>query len=201
MNLQQAAGAVVVAILCAGCQSTSIRSAWFDTDFTGPPMQRIVVYAEAGTTADSRAVEDMLAARLRAAGVDGVTGTSLRLDDPALTDEGFTRGVVDSGAQGLLLVRLLGVDTRTQIATTLAPGGMAWGRGTWGGTSRHRTVTQVVQYDIATVETKLFDVSSRRVVWAATTSTLNPRSVVQELPAFTDLIVGQLRDRQIVGPK
>jgi hypothetical protein len=62
-------------------------------------------------------------------------------------------------------------------------------------------VTQVVQYDIATVETKLFDVSSRRVVWAATTSTLNPRSVVQELPAFTDLIVGQLRDRQIVGPK
>lgn len=202
MNVRQVAGALVVAALCAGCQTTSIRSAWFDTDFAGPPMQRIVVVSEVGTAVENRAVEDAFVDRLRATGVEGVAGSSLRLDDPALTESAFARAVTDSGAQGLLLVRLLGVDTRTQITTTLVPGGMAWGRSPWGaGPQRHVPVTRVNQYDIASVETKLFDVKTRQLVWGATTNTVNPRSVQREIPGFTDLIIGQLQGRAIVAPK
>jgi hypothetical protein len=60
-------------------------------------------------------------------------------------------------------------------------------------------VQQVSQYDLATVETKLFDVPTRNLVWAATTSTFNPRSVAQETPGFADLIIGQLSERGIVA--
>ena len=62
-------------------------------------------------------------------------------------------------------------------------------------------VQQVSQYDLATVETKLFDVQTRNLVWAATTSTFNPRSVARETPAFADLIIGQLADRGIIAAK
>ena len=34
---------LLAAALASGCQSTSIRSAWFDTDFAGPPMRKIIV--------------------------------------------------------------------------------------------------------------------------------------------------------------
>jgi len=62
-------------------------------------------------------------------------------------------------------------------------------------------VQEVRQYDIATVETKLFDVKTKQLVWAATTSTFNPRSVARESPAFADLIIGQLASRGIIAAK
>ena len=193
--------AVAILSLCAGCQSTFIRSAWFDTNFTGPPMRKIIVVGDAGSTASSRVVEDAFAEKLRAAGVDAVQGHTLAID----TDTGdapFMTAVASSGAQGLLLVRLLGVDTRTRVSTTMAPGGMAWGRGPWG-TSTWQTVpvTQVSQYDLATVETKLFDVKTRGVVWAATTETFNPRAVAQEVPSFATVIIGALTARGIIAGK
>lgn len=63
---------VIAVVALAACQSTSLRSAWFDTGFSGPPMRKIVVVGELGSVAQ---------------------------------------------ANGLLLVRLLGVDTRTQVNT------------------------------------------------------------------------------------
>jgi hypothetical protein len=193
---------LVLAALVSGCQTTSVRSAWFDTDFTGPPMRRIVVTGSIASAADERLLEDSFVEKLRAAGVDAVAGHSLRLDDPALPDASFDAAVAQSGAQGLLLVRLLGVDTRTQVSTTMVRGGMGWGRGTWGGATRTMIpVQEVRQYEIATVESKLFDVPSRRLVWAATTTTFNPRSVAREAPAFASLVVGQLADRDIIARK
>ena len=109
---------------------------------------------------------------------------------------------MNSGAQGLLFVRLLGVDTRTQVSTTMVPTGMHWGPGPWGAPTRTMVpVQQVRQYDLATVETKLFDVQTKALVWAATTSTLNPTSVARETPAFAELIIGQLAARGIIQTK
>ena len=190
--------------LLSGCQSTSIRSAWFDTDFTGPPLRKIVVAGSVSGVADGRLVEDTFVEKLRAAGVDAIAGHSIRLDDPKLPEASFDAAVMNTGAQGLLLVNLLDVDTRTQVMTTMVHGGMGWGRGTWGWGSATRTmvpVQEVRQYDIATVETKLFDVKTKQLVWAATTSTFNPRSVARESPAFADLIIGQLASRGIIERK
>jgi hypothetical protein len=62
-------------------------------------------------------------------------------------------------------------------------------------------VTQVRQYDLAAVETKLFAVGSRDLVWAATTETFNPRSIERELPGYASLVIGQLAARGIIAGK
>jgi hypothetical protein len=62
-------------------------------------------------------------------------------------------------------------------------------------------VQQVTQYDLAVVETKLFQVQTKQLVWAATTSTQSPRTVAREAPAFADLIIGQLASRNIIERK
>lgn len=198
-----------IVLLVSGCQSTSIRSAWFDTSFAGPPMTKIVVAGNFQRTSDGRLLEDIVVAKLRASGVDGIAAHALRMDDPSMTQEAFRAAVVDSGAQGLLLVSLLGVDTRTQVTTTMVHGGMGWGPGPWGWGGpgwggvgwTSIPVQQVNQYDLATVETKLFDVKTRQIVWAATTTTLNPTSVAREAPGFADLIVGELASRRIIASK
>lgn len=203
---------LAVAVLLAGCQSTSIRSAWFDTSFAGPPMRKIVVAGNLSSTVSERVLEDAMVAQLRAAGVDAVASHTLRLDDPKMPLAEFQAAVIDSGAQGLLLVTLLGVDTRTQVTTTMVHGGMGWGRGPWGAPGWGAPgwgmpawgaipVTEINQYDLATAETKLFDVKTRQLVWAATTTTFNPRSVDREAPGFAQVIVGQLASRQIIAGK
>lgn len=200
---------VALAALVSGCETTTIRSAWFDTEFTGPPMRKIVVIGGGISSTESRVFEDQFVEKLRAAGVDAIAGHTIGLDDNKQANDAFVATVNGTGAQGLLLVRLLGVDTRTQIRTTMVQGGMGWGRGYWGGPwgpggASMRTmvpVQEVSQYDVAAVETKLFHVQTRQVVWAATTSTHNPGTVVRETPAFADLIIGQLASRNIIERK
>jgi hypothetical protein len=194
---------LAVAAVLSGCQSTSIRSAWYDTDFAGPPMRKIVVVTGIASVADARAFEDAFAARLRLAGVEGISGHTVNIDDTNASANTFAAAVTNTGAQGLLLVSVLDVDTRTQVSTTMVQGGMGWGRGPWGSASSRSVmpVQQVRQDTIATVEAKLFDVQTRQVVWAATTSTLNPRSIARETPAFADLIVDQLSRRGIIATK
>lgn len=187
--------------LCAGCQTTAIRSAWFDADFKGPPMRKIIVVGDFNTTTSNRVLEDELAQKLRDAGVDAVAGHAVSLA-PDTTEAAFVGAVTGSGAQGLLLVGLLGVDTRTQISTTMASGGMGWGRSPWGwGGSMREPVARVQQFDLVTVETKLFDVKSRDLVWAATTESFNPRSLSQELPSFAAVVIRELTARGIIAPK
>jgi len=197
--------AVALAALVSGCESTTIRSAWFDTEFTGPPLRKIVVLGGGISTTESRVFEDMFVEKLRAAGVDAVAGHSAGLDDANLGNDAFVAAVTKTGAQGLLFVRLLGVDTRTQISTTMVHGGMDWGLGPWGpwaGAARPIVpVQQISQYDTATVETKLFHVETKQLIWAATTSTLNPRTVARETPAFAERIIGQLASRNIIERK
>ena len=60
--------------LLAGCQTTSIQSAWFDSSYRGGPFRKIVVIASDGTTADSRVFEDIMVQSLQAAGVAAIPG-------------------------------------------------------------------------------------------------------------------------------
>lgn len=212
MNLRSLLAVLALVSLVAGCQSTSIRSAWFDTSFNAAPFRKIVVVGSVNSVADGRVFEDLFAERLRAAGVEGVAGYTVISDEARIADAAFASAVANTGAQGLLLVRLLGVDTRTQVTTTMVSGGMGWGSGPWGGSTWGGStwggprgmavpVQEVRQYDLATVEVKLFDVQTRQLVWAATTTTFNPTSVARETPGFADLIIGQLASRAIIQAK
>jgi len=135
MNLRSMVALVMLVALLSGCQSTTVRSAWFDTNFTGPPLRKLVVSGFANNIADGRVFEDAFVEKLRAVGVEAVAGHSVGLGDANLSEAAFVGAVLNSGAQGLLLVRLLGVDTRTQVTTTMVGGGMGWGTGPWGTTA------------------------------------------------------------------
>jgi len=61
---------VLATLTLAACQTTSIKSAWFDPGYTGGAMKKIVVVGVGGNLANRRVFEDIFAQKLRAAGVD-----------------------------------------------------------------------------------------------------------------------------------
>jgi len=151
--------------------------------------------------------EDIFAQKLGAVGVEGVPGYTVMPDEARVAEAPFSSAIERSGAQGLLLVRLLGVDTKTQVSTTVVSAGPAWGPGYGPGYGPYGgfygpawvPVTQVTQYDVASVEVSLYDVKTRRLIWSATTQTMNPQSVAQETPGFADLIIKQLAARGLIA--
>ncbi len=194
---------LLTAFLLAACASTTIRSAWFDTSYTGGPMKRIVVVGVGGQVADRRVFEDSFAAQLRAAGVEGIPGYTVAPDETRMDDAAFAGAVEHTGADGLLVVRLLNVDTRTQVSTAMVPGPSVWGpyRGGFYGPMWF-PATQVNQFDVARIESSLYDTKTQRLIWSATTDTINPSAVAQETPRFAAVIIGQLRARGLIaGPK
>jgi len=162
-----------------------------------------------------RAFEDIFAGKLQAAGVVALPGYQVLPSDVRFGDPAWTTAVESTGADGLISVRVLNVDTRTQVSTTLLPAGPAWGPygPGWGGWGPYWggpywgpdfgggfvAVPQVTQYNVATVETNLWDIKTRRVVYAATTSTVNPDSITNEAPGFAALIIGQLQARGLLA--
>jgi hypothetical protein len=194
----RALAVIALALAVAACASTTIRAAWYDSSYAGGPFRKIVVVGSHANIAVRRSFEDIFVDRLRAAGVDAKAGYLVLPPNAAPGDTVWNAAVEASGADGLLAVRLLGVDTKTEVYTTMTPGPMMWGYGGFWGPGMV-AVPQVVQYDVATVETTLWQVRTKSVVWSASTDTFNPASVQQEAPGFANLIIGQLAARGLIA--
>ena len=199
---------LLLTLLLAGCQTTSLQSAWFDPSFTGGPMHQIAIVAVGVNPANRRLAEDVFAQRLRNLGVNAVAGWTFIPDAARGAAEPFTEALRASGAEGLLIIRMLGVDTRTQVntmmVTTTTPvrAGPMWGPG-WGSTTVWATttvpVTQISQDSLVMVETSLYEAATGRLVWSGITQTLNPSDFQRDVAGFADVIIGQLRQRGLLG--
>ncbi|HTQ01865.1 MAG TPA: hypothetical protein VMN56_21280 [Casimicrobiaceae bacterium] len=204
MPMSRLLAAVASIALLAACQSTSIQSAWYDTSYRGGPFKKMVVIASDGTTADSRVFEDIFVQKLNAAGVVAVPGYTTVPPQARSAEGPFAAAVGATGADGVIIVRLLRVDTKTQVSTVMMPGPMIgpwggfYGPGFYGG--GFYPVPEVNQYDVAEVETNVYAVTTHSLVWAATTQTVNPTTVAQEAPSYADLIIAQMRARNLLPP-
>ena len=207
MQIARMLAALAVTLLLTACQTTSIQSAWYDTSYKAGPFRKIVVIASDGTTADSRVFEDIFVQKLLAAGVQAVPGYTTVPPDARRTESTFAPAVAATGADGVILVRLLRVDTKTQVSTVMMPGPMMgpwggfYGPGFYGGGfygGGFYAMPEVTQYDVASVETNVYNVVTKSLVWAATTQTVNPTTVAQEAPNYADLIIAQLRARNLL---
>jgi len=200
-------GAFAALLLLASCASTTLESTWSDPTYTGGPFKKFfVVGLSAPDTTARRNFEDIMAAKLQAAGVQAVPGYQF-IDAGSKADEpSFQAAVLRSGADGLIMSRLLGVDTQTNVSTMMVPGpglgmGVGIGRGWYGAYSGWYAVPQVTQYQIARVETSVFDVKTERLVWSATSETFNPTTVRQEAPGLADTVIKALQARGLIAGK
>ena len=185
----------ICAATLAACASTSLRDSWTDPAFTGGPFRKVMVVGISANSTNRRVFEDSFSARLAAVGVEAVRSYELMPQTGIISKEDFDAAARRSGADGLLVVHVNRVETRTQVTNVTVP---VTGRGFYGFYRGWATVPDITQYDLATVETNLFDVSSDRLVWSGITETMNPTSVTAEVPGFADVIIRALTARGLL---
>ncbi|MFI4924627.1 MAG: DUF4136 domain-containing protein [Vicinamibacteria bacterium] len=177
------------ALVVAACASTMMKDAWVDPSVRTVPFSKVLVVAVGTDVTQQRIFEDVMVEKLRSVGVEGIQGYR-HLPDGRATEEQMNAAVARSGADGLMLVRSKGVRTETDVRTTTRPGPM--GPGWYGWYGSWYAVPDVYQYRIATMETSVFDASTRKIVWTGVTETFDPASFRRDAGRLADIIVGAL---------
>ncbi|HEV8503343.1 MAG TPA: hypothetical protein VGR63_17360 [Casimicrobiaceae bacterium] len=188
---------VVAALLLAACASTTLKDSWADPSYARGTFKKWIVVGVGGGTVSERTFEDVMVSKLRARGVDALPGYRF-LPEGRASEAQLDGAVTASGADALMMVHLRRVQTRTQVTTAMVPGPAYGGFGWYGVYGGWYAVPEVRQYDIATVETTVYEVYGKKLVWSGVTETFDPRSVAQEAPQFCDVVLGALAARAMV---
>lgn len=182
-----------LALACAACASTTMKDSWFDPAARTMPFGKVLVIAVGADLAQQRIFEDILADKLRTAGVDGVQGYRF-LPEGRASEEEMNAAVKRAGADGLMLVRFKGVRTETEVRSSMVPGpvGLGW-YGAYGGWyGSWYGAPQVYQWRVATIETSVYDVTTKKLVWTGVTETYDPASFRKDAGRLAEIIVGAI---------
>jgi hypothetical protein len=190
------------ALFVVACATTTIRDAWTDPAWRGNAFRKVVVLGVVRDTTERRVFEDLMVKRIEAAGAEAVPAYRY-LPSGAKADEAtLDRVVRESGASALVMSRIRSIDRRTEVVPVMVPGPGPYvgpyGPGWYGFYSGWYPTQEIRQYDIAVVETSVFDAATRHVVWTGVTETYQPTSVAQDGPGFADVIVKALQQRGIL---
>ncbi|RZT94961.1 hypothetical protein [Rivibacter subsaxonicus] len=189
--LMPGAAATSLALL-AGCASgPTLNSSWRDPEFKGPPLQKVLVIGVSRSETQRRIFEDGFAQGLRKAGSNGVASHPLLPESGVIPDARIQEAVKQAGADAVMTTRVLSREQRINVVPGAPMMGPPMGRGFhgWYGSAwMMAPPPDVIQYDVVTIETTLWDVKRDRVVWTATTQTTR----VDNLPGQTEQLAALL---------
>jgi len=195
------AAGMTMALVIAACATTELKEQWRDPDYRADSGQRVLIVAVTSRDDRRRMFEDQFAARLREEGVDAIPSYSqLSVIGPENLDA--VKAVVQRNAATMVLsVRLVQVDQRTAVSGGHpgyygSAGFYSYYPNAWAGAySPPSTYT----YRTYTTETRVFDMKSDKLVWAATLQSEEPSDFTAAAAQYADLVVKQMRDNKILG--
>ena len=199
-----------VAALAAGCATvaadsrrTRVESTWKDPRWTGGPMRKVFVVSLMKVEPGGRAaVENVIVARLAAAGVTGVASHTVLADDPEKGGPSLEDAIRAASADGVLLVQVkaIGVYTPSMIGstfTTISPDTDA----SYGFLKREDAWSPGTDYKVAKIISELYLPGLGRQVWTAVTESYDAKDLARSMPDYaTTLVTAMARERMIPGP-
>jgi hypothetical protein len=186
---------VAALVLLASCASTTLQSQWRDPGYTAGPLKKIFVIGLSARDVTARRIfEDVMVAKLMAVGVQAVPEWQYLKDEGQAGEGARFRLPSTQRVPTPYSWRDCLPSTRYSVTPVAVPGpGFGWYGPYAGWYSGWYAAPQVTQYDVVIVETSLFDTKTKRLVWSATSQTVDPASVQKEAPVFADMIIGALQ--------
>lgn len=172
----------VLSGVLAGCTSTWLGSTWQSPAISTLTFERVVVIAHTKGEAARRSMEDQLVSRSSFPAV-----ASYKLSATAPVEDELHELVLKGNFDGAIVMRVVAVDREADWV----PGtwiGPYWGSFGWG-------MFDPGYYEIDTyvrVETNMYTLPDEQLVWAASSSTVNPASVKQLVNQTVDKVAREL---------
>jgi hypothetical protein len=177
--------------LTGGCASPPPPPTWQNPAYAGRPFNKVfVIGLSAKSLRDRQTFEDLMVARLAAGGAQAVQGWQYLPQDRPADPATVRAAVAQAGADAVLLARFMGFDSETAVDP---------GVGLYGMYSGWYAAPDVVQFQVATVYTTLYDASNMGQVWTFDPQTFDPTTLQQQMPVYVNAVVALLRSSGLLA--
>ena len=187
------------------CSSTSLVNRWNDPEFNGPPLKKILVIGIIKDDIKRRSFEQEFTKLISGKDLVGVASYTMLPDLQSADEKEEILAVVEKvGADGVLVITLQGV---TKEQRDVPPSvdyvpTMGYGYGMYGYYGmRHSAVYNpgyTVTDTIVRMDTKLFAVSSEKMIWAGKTESFNASSSAAIISELEKLVISDMKKSGIV---
>lgn len=219
MNLTRSLYPVLITVflLCSAVScgtQTALNTSWSIPQSQEARYQKLVILSVLKAPGESREFENSMVWEFNKSGLVAVSGFSLAKRDPNVSREEMEKLVQASGADGVLICKMIAVNetnryvppTAYSVTGTRYPGW--WNDPYWGYYhpyphhywGQYYTATQVVwtsgyweHNNAYRVESSLYRASDSKLVWSATSTTYDPKSVSDLAVSLSNSILRQLR--------
>lgn len=193
--------AMLLGFFLAGCAAANpIVNEWRNPDYGVVTLNRFMVAGPAASATMRRNLEDEFLARLHGAGIDAVASYRYLPEDDKLDDSRVKEAARQARADGLILVRSVQVEQKSQTSGGFAPPVSLGVFGSHVGASWHGLggAPTTYSYTEYTAETTLHDVVKNQVVWSATTKTSEPEQSRGAIKTYVEAVVKSLSEKNIL---
>lgn len=197
------AGTVMLAALC-GCATTELTNTWKDPQYAGGAVKKVMVVGISTQAGVRRTFEDTFAEILKTNGVEVVPSHTLVPQDGPMPEDRLRAAVVQSGADAVLITRMVERETEiliTPAAPMPAPAGLrrygysGYYSSAWYGYYEPSTVRQ---YGYLIAETTLFTGDNPEPVWTGTTRTMESKDIRGATEGFAKPVIAALKKEGLI---
>jgi len=195
----------VTSILLNACSTTHFVENWNDPDYKGPALSKILVIGVINREDNRRKFEDEFSELLSTETRTGISSYSLI---PDLKKSGNKAKILDAvqktAADGLLIVTTHGVSQQDRVTAgniDYIPN-MARGYGMYSYYNRSHsfvyTQGNTVTDSVLRIDTKLYNISTEKMIWSAKTESFNPTSSEKIIADLENLIVRDMKASGVI---
>lgn len=193
----------LLALFLGGCATTEVTNAWKDPQYGGPPLRKVLVVGVSNQGSARRTFEDTFAKSLGDAGVEAISSHTLLARDGQIPEDALKKAVADSGADGVLIARMVERQTDLQVTPSALPPPIYGARryyygaytGAWIGYYEPATV-QTFHYILG--EITVFHAQKPEPMWSATTRTQEPDDVAKATEGYAKVVIPALRKDGVI---
>lgn len=198
---------VIFALLPGGCATTNVTGVWQKSDYTGQPLQSLLVVALTGDNDKKTLWENMMADRLNQNGLSASPSIRSFPGDSEVTTEEIIKYVNEKGIEGVLVTRL--VDTRKEEVYYPPSGGYYDYGGRYGYYNRFgsyyphaydrvSTPGYTATHTTVLLETNLYLSENQELIWSMSSDTFDPNSMNHLVDSVSKSIITTLQKGNLI---
>ncbi|MDN0085185.1 hypothetical protein QU487_20975 [Crenobacter sp. SG2305] len=201
MAFLQRLRAGLFALLCvvlAACSAPQLTASWRDPGYSGAPLGKVMVLGISQSDVDRRLFEDSFSAALREAGVDAQISYPLLPESGPIEQVRIRKALAKTGAEGVLVTRLINVEQRIEVTPGTGIGPMSQGFYGWYGTAWAALPPSIETYKVLTLESTLWDMQTGRVIWSGTSDTLEVSDIAKFSRELAKVLITRMRADRVL---
>lgn len=189
--------AAVMVVTLSACASTTLDTTWRDPTFAGQPFAKVLVVGSTDSAENRRIFEDAVVGELKARGVSAIASHTLIPNEGDVKRDRVIEAVRATGADCVISTRVVGVETKREQVPVRSPfpGDMDLYRH-YSPMEAGTTIRQ--DYQVAHLESNLFDAKTGKMVWWGRSSTFPTANIARMSRELGRSIISSLKSAKLL---